>query len=223
MSINAIETYYGGCLFRSRLEARWARVFDDLGMRWEYEPQGYRVGESERPYLPDFRLIDAGWWVEVKGTQERLDIELLVDAVHPTKGLPADGSSTQLLILGPIPDTNGATPLHCSVSRQAVCGEPHRCNDDCTYPPALFGLEFLLAVTDLKALGAPLEQVSERDLKGFQRIGAMPVPFGRPVLKAPRGDLTRALLHPRLPVGPHVEAAYTLGRTARFEHGEVAA
>lgn len=117
MTIQAINTCYAGHYFRSRLEARWARVFDDLGLRWEYEPQGYRVGEKGRPYLPDFQLPDVGWWIEVKGARERLDMSLLTDAVHPTKGLGPDAGSTNLLILGPIPDTDGRTPLHFSVSR----------------------------------------------------------------------------------------------------------
>lgn len=34
MTIKAIETRYAGCR-RSRLEARWAVVFDTLGFAWE--------------------------------------------------------------------------------------------------------------------------------------------------------------------------------------------
>ena len=71
MTIQAIETYYAGCWFRSRLEARWAVFFDALSIRWEYEPQGYVL--DGRPYLPDFRLItDGPAFVEVKpdGTDE---------------------------------------------------------------------------------------------------------------------------------------------------------
>lgn len=33
-----VPTYYGGVNFRSRLEARWAAMFDLLGWRWDYEP-----------------------------------------------------------------------------------------------------------------------------------------------------------------------------------------
>lgn len=36
--IKAIPTKYGGTLFRSRLEARWAAFFDLIGIRWIYEP-----------------------------------------------------------------------------------------------------------------------------------------------------------------------------------------
>lgn len=66
MTITAIETQYAGCRFRSRLEARWAVFFDRLGIRWEYEPQGF-AGPGWR-YLPDFYLpqINGGLWFEVK-------------------------------------------------------------------------------------------------------------------------------------------------------------
>lgn len=223
MTITAIETYYAGHLFRSRLEARWATVFNDLGIRWEYESQGFLVGDQRRPYLPDFYLSDIGWWIEVKGTGERLDMSLLTDAVHPTKGLGPDGSVTSLLILGPIPDTCGAKPLHFSVTRGAYCGKPHRCDDDCDFPPPLYGLDYLLAIDDLASLGTDLSKIRPSDLEAWRKWGAYPIPYCRPNLTVPKGDLTRALLDPRVPAGPHLEAAYTLGRTARFEHGANAA
>lgn len=64
--IKAIETRYAGCRFRSRLEARWARFFDFLGVRWEYEKEGFDLGKSGA-YLPDFWLPDLGIWYEIKG------------------------------------------------------------------------------------------------------------------------------------------------------------
>lgn len=107
MTITAIETRYAGCRFRSRLEARWAVFFDALRIPWEYEPQGYLVGEKRRPYLPDFWLPREHVWVEVKGSEKQLDIELTVDAALPWDGLPDTGNvqsehSIRLLILGPI-------------------------------------------------------------------------------------------------------------------------
>lgn len=36
--MKAIPTRYKGMMFRSRLEARWAAFFDELGLSWEYEP-----------------------------------------------------------------------------------------------------------------------------------------------------------------------------------------
>lgn len=53
--IRAIQTTYKGYRFRSRLEARWAVFFDTLGIRWEYEPEGFELPDGRR-YLPDFRF-----------------------------------------------------------------------------------------------------------------------------------------------------------------------
>lgn len=67
MTIKAIETSYKGYRFRSRLEARWAVFFDHIGLRWEYEPEGFELGGGVR-YLPDFKLTDGSTtWIEVKG------------------------------------------------------------------------------------------------------------------------------------------------------------
>lgn len=63
--IRAIETEYKGYLFRSRLEARWAVVFDALGLSYDYEPEGFEFEDGTR-YLPDFFVKDTGWFVEVK-------------------------------------------------------------------------------------------------------------------------------------------------------------
>lgn len=52
--IRAIETHYNGYRFRSRLEARWAVFFDALGLKWEYEPEGFQLPSGY--YLPDFKI-----------------------------------------------------------------------------------------------------------------------------------------------------------------------
>ena len=53
MTRAAIRTTYNGVRFRSRLEAKWACVFDRLGWRWEYEPFDLDG------YIPDFILLGA--------------------------------------------------------------------------------------------------------------------------------------------------------------------
>lgn len=68
MTPKAIETRYKGYRFRSRLEARWAVFFDTLGVEWEYEKEGYDLGEAGY-YLPDFWLPKHGLFVEIKGTE----------------------------------------------------------------------------------------------------------------------------------------------------------
>lgn len=64
--ITALETLYRGVLYRSRLEARWAVFFDALGIRHEYEPQGFQTTWGN--YLPDFWLPQFSAYAEVKPT-----------------------------------------------------------------------------------------------------------------------------------------------------------
>lgn len=56
--MKAIETYYNGYRFRSRLEARVAKLLDELGIRYEYEPEGFVLSDGTR-YLPDFYLPES--------------------------------------------------------------------------------------------------------------------------------------------------------------------
>lgn len=65
MTIKAIETKYSGYRFRSRLEARWAVFLEALGLRWEYEKEGFSFDGYS--YLPDFYLPDYDLYIEVKG------------------------------------------------------------------------------------------------------------------------------------------------------------
>lgn len=90
MTIKPIETRYDGHRFRSRLEARWAVFFDELGVSWDYEPQGFDLGELGF-YLPDFWLEDHGCWFEVKGAcpeYDSLEVRRL-RALSNTSGSPA--------------------------------------------------------------------------------------------------------------------------------------
>lgn len=60
----SIDTAYSNCLFRSRLEARWAVFFDQMKFKWEYEREGYELPSGR--YLPDFWLPKVRMWAEVK-------------------------------------------------------------------------------------------------------------------------------------------------------------
>jgi hypothetical protein len=70
--IKAIETKYKGYRFRSRLEARWAVFFDAIDLAWEYEVEGFDLGNNQY-YLPDFYLPDSKRYVEVKPTLPTFD------------------------------------------------------------------------------------------------------------------------------------------------------
>lgn len=56
-----IPTVYAGIEFRSRLEARWAAFFDEIGWRWSYEPF------DADHYIPDFLIHgERSMLVEIK-------------------------------------------------------------------------------------------------------------------------------------------------------------
>jgi hypothetical protein len=65
--MKAINTFYKGYRFRSRLEARYAVFFDALNIDWEYEKEGYVLSDGTC-YLPDFWLptFNGGMFVEIK-------------------------------------------------------------------------------------------------------------------------------------------------------------
>lgn len=71
---NAIPTRYSGILFRSRLEARYAVLFDGIRLQWEYEPEGFRLNDGRR-YLPDFYFKQIRFWAEVKPDFHSFDSE----------------------------------------------------------------------------------------------------------------------------------------------------
>lgn len=64
--LHAIPTPYNGYIFRSRVESRWALWLDSLGIRYEYEKEGYDLGPAGW-YIPDFWLPDYHIWLEIKG------------------------------------------------------------------------------------------------------------------------------------------------------------
>ena len=63
--IKAIEIQYNGYRFRSRLEARWAVFFDLIGLKYEYEIEGFEMDELR--YLRDFYIPSLDRWFEIKG------------------------------------------------------------------------------------------------------------------------------------------------------------
>ena len=91
-----IQTRAYGHFFRSRLEARWAVFFTRMGLKWEYEPEGFDVnGEL---YLPDFRVWTPQGkpiWREIKPSHIAKDEKFLRFAAAfawiPTQEKDCDG------------------------------------------------------------------------------------------------------------------------------------
>jgi hypothetical protein len=81
-SARPLETFFHGYRFRSRLEARWAVFFLYLNIPYEYEPEGFNLGEAGY-YLPDFWLPQQECWVEIKpgrpSDEETARLEALVN------------------------------------------------------------------------------------------------------------------------------------------------
>lgn len=115
---------YSGVTMRSKLEARWAIIFDLLGINWDYEPCHYEVGPG-LGYLPDFYLPDLQIWAEVKG-HPFLDAESIAKIAASVGGsnpIPIRNApyspATQLLLLGAIATTVTGTPTHSVVEPAA--------------------------------------------------------------------------------------------------------
>lgn len=71
--MRVVPTLFSGITFRSRTEARWAVVFEALGWRYDYEPEGFILPSGR--YYPDFYLPNIKAFFEVKG-QTPTDLEL---------------------------------------------------------------------------------------------------------------------------------------------------
>lgn len=56
---------HGGYVMRSHTETVWARLMDAVGIQYEYEPDLLPVKGGM--YLPDFKLLVSGIYLEVKG------------------------------------------------------------------------------------------------------------------------------------------------------------
>jgi hypothetical protein len=100
--IKAIETEYKGYRFRSRLEARWAVFFDNFGLDWEYEKEGFELPSGR--YLPDFwvqwgQCFSA--WIEVKGVRPDV-FSVECELCHQL----ANASCKQVLMVVGIPGEN---------------------------------------------------------------------------------------------------------------------
>jgi hypothetical protein len=67
-AIKSIETKWNGTLYRSRLEARYAIFFHELGIKAKYEMASFAL-PGGRLYQPDFFLPEHAFFVEVKGQE----------------------------------------------------------------------------------------------------------------------------------------------------------
>lgn len=196
--VKSIQTRFAGCHFRSRLEARWAVTFDKLGFEWEYEPQGFTVGNRLNleglpdtwNYLPDFWLPQHRVWVEVKGELSQADYRKLLSAAaylssNGGGGCGGDGDpdAHDVVVAGPIPRPG----LHCHVPALL-----HMHKGDLTSEPWTF------------------------DTGWSQHYGTLSLANDAGEVF---GDGYQLLCGRRSAAWPALVAAYTAARSARFEFG----
>lgn len=112
--IKPIETLYKGYRFRSRLEARWAVFFDEIGADWLYEPEGFELPDGTK-YLPDFLIKNVqgrgakNIYVEIKGELTDKDLHKIEMFADPDRNGCPDGAHP-LIIFGQIPDCEWIKP-----------------------------------------------------------------------------------------------------------------
>jgi len=112
--IKALQTSYNGYSCRSRTEARWMVAFDEAKIKYEYEPQGFDLGEVGC-YLPDFYLPQVGMYAEVKGRTFNLE------ELKKAKALTEEAEEPVLLLDGP-PERKAYWAIIPDIKRPEKCG-----------------------------------------------------------------------------------------------------
>lgn len=192
-NIKAIQTEYKGYFFRSRLEARWAVFFDACGVAYEYEPEGFYLGNGML-YLPDFLLHgvdgrDGGdLFVEVKGMMSDYDATKINRFVQlGSKNADQNGKyETAILVVGRIPDGDNIEEITQYISEKAY--------DDHGNWPNEFNFETIDG--DYFAAHPGINESGKFELFGDD--------------SSYLSSMNRVA----------TERAYRLARQARFEHGE---
>ena len=207
--IKAIETTYKGYRFRSRLEARWAVFFDTLGIRWQYENEGYQkeveltTGPKTLRYLPDFFLPDrwgGGVFVEVKGDKDALKKNWETNVLmHDWSGILPNfqgsfgKSNAGLLLLSDIPEASPNRIYFHPILQH---------NQGLVKSYGFFGANGFSVVPEI-----PLAELL--DVKPVYNLDSSSEDWSIDTKHAPTDRHY-----------PHVVKAYAAARSARFEHGE---
>lgn len=80
----AIEDWYNGIKFRSKLESKTAQSLDNIGIPYAYEPNGYKLSNGLW-YKPDFYLTKAHQYIECKGVMDEKGIAKIMGLVEDTE------------------------------------------------------------------------------------------------------------------------------------------
>jgi hypothetical protein len=76
---------FGNEIFRSSVDAEWAKTFDRIGLAWEYQPLKFDMGPTYFSYTPDFRVTglsvpdsSRALYIEVKHFPDNVDLSKYV-------------------------------------------------------------------------------------------------------------------------------------------------
>lgn len=215
-----LETHYNGCIYRSRLEARWAVFFDALGVPYEYQKAGFTLEGVW--YHPDFWLPAQHCWVIITGPpatseEQKQGFLLALYTEKPTYlfageegSIRAPGRAAAPPVAYrylPVPDVWDNVPLF-------GWGE-------CPYCRAV-GLEWVQGDAFLPC--GCLQQ-------HFPQVSVLKITGGEGIQDRPGESIEAAVAHhnwweAKVATGlsttdaPRVKAAYAAARRARFKKGE---
>jgi hypothetical protein len=220
----AIETKYKGYRFRSRLEARYAVFFDAIGLRWQYELEGFDLGGVW--YLPDFFIPDWNTYLEIKPDLPWKDVHFENGKPSPCIVLHEGGGNTHLTDTGKFLLATLRVPKGQQL--MMACGSPGvpdlRLTKDSytlhdgtiilhTFGPVEGKLEITLDTFATKGNGTDLTIWPHYWTKVTDESYAQAM--------FPTGHCIRTYVGSgRVYDHPVLKAAYRAARSARFEHGE---
>lgn len=117
MNFPAIATAYAGFNFRSRLEAKYAVLFDLCKWTWSYEPETEFTG-----WIPDFALGPRPVYVEVKPFYRISEWDDTIAKIT------ASGCQRQVLLLGTDPvHLARDSIIRCGSHEHRMDGQPFFC------------------------------------------------------------------------------------------------
>lgn len=203
-NLKPIETRYKGYRFRSRLEARWAVFFDALGLKWEYEPEGFELPNGVR-YLPDFRVTSPQGvvsWYEIKAPGKAADSKM--DALEASMAPSGGESATDLSFV-----TLEGDPLLVTYENKPRMNICPRCGNIGHHATNTYAD---LQIFTIECWPCDLNTPCGGD-EGEDSSGLAPVTPYKGLLNMVPSEHTAFFLK--------VNAAAIRARSARFEHGEV--
>lgn len=152
----AIPTVYRGIKFRSKLEAKYARAFDILGISWTYEEVNFMFDDGTC-YAPDFYMPDMDTYFEVKGVMTDEDNHKISLLANQGKRVVVGGpNGTMLLYDGvqaeKLPKGDWKRSYTAILSKCTECGKHFFLNEElsweCTCCGAYDGDHYLALYED---------------------------------------------------------------------------